>query len=142
VLSVGQMARPVSPRLPGAGPILLTVPGVSDVTIPANTVGAEIFFRWPGPYVWSGIWLGDELVATPAAVAKLRLRMVDDSRNELMIDGRGGLDTAGALSLCGRVPRWQPFRRVMRSGQKWLFQVENRNAFDVRPLLYLRLEEE
>jgi len=133
---------PIAPRLPAAGPIMITVPGISDVVVTAATVGPEVKYRMPGPYLYSGIWIGDDLAATAAAVANIRLRIQDDSRNELLIDGQGG-DNAGALSLIGRSSfRWQPFRRVVRAGAKWLFQLENRNAFDIRALFYFKVEVE
>ena len=59
-----RLSDPISPRLPGAGPIMLTVPGISDEIILAATVGPVVLFRMPGPYLYSGIWIGDDLVAT------------------------------------------------------------------------------
>ncbi len=137
-----KLSDPISPRLPSAGPIMLTVPGISDTVILAATVGPAVLYRMPGPYLYSGLWIGDDLVATAAAVANMRLRIQDDARNELLIDGQGGSD-AGALSLIGRSSfRWQPFRRVVRAGAKWLFQLENRNAFSIRALFYFKVEVE
>jgi len=134
--------RPVSPRIPGAGPILLTIPGLSDVPILASSSSPEVKFAWPGPYLCSGIWLTEETTADPIVIAKLRLRMLDDSRNELAIDGSGAVESMPALAIMGRSFRWQPFRRVIRSGAKWVFQIENDNLVTVVPQLYFRLEEE
>ncbi len=131
----------VSPRLPGAGPIMLTIPGVSDVAINAATLGPEVFFRWPGPWLVSAFWLGEQNTATAAAIANLRLRMVDSNRQELAIDGQGLINNLGGLA-GGISPRWIPFRRVIRPGQKWLFQIQNRNAFTAIPQLYFKLEEQ
>ena len=134
--------RPVSPRLPQAGPIILTVPGLSDVAIGAGLESPAILFRLPGPYLLSAFWLGEETVADAATVANLRLRMQDSAGNEIFADGQGLLDNAPALALGGRSPRWQSFRRVIRAGQKWLFQIENRNAVTAIPQFYLKLEAE
>lgn len=131
----------VSPRLPSAGPILVTIPGISDVVIAASTVGPEVFYRWPGPYTVGAFFLWEETVATPAIVAGLRLRMQDDSEEELIADGSGEVDSAGSLAFVGRSPRWQPLRRVIRPGQKWLFQIENTNVVDCTPQLYFRVEQ-
>lgn len=136
------LSQPSHPRLPSAGPIALIIPGVSDVTIAAATVGPEVLFTWPAPYLVSGFWLGEETVADAATIAGLRLRMQDSARNELMADGAGLVDNAPALAFCGRSLRWQPLQRVVRAGHKWLFQIENTNAVDVVPLLYFKLEAE
>lgn len=121
---------------------MLTIPGVSDVAIVAATLGPAVKFRWPGPYLMSGFWLGEQNTATPAAVANIRLRIVDEWTNELVIDGAGLLVNAGGLAFSGRSPRWQAMRRVIRAGAKWVFQIQNRNAFDVVPQLYFKLESE
>lgn len=133
---------PISPRLPGAGAMLLLIPGVSDVAIAGSTVGPAVLYRWPGPFLVSAFWLWEQDTATAAAAANIRLRMQDSARNELVIDGAGTTTNAGALAFCGRSPRWQSFRRVVRAGQKWLFQIENTNAFQAVPQLYFKLESE
>jgi hypothetical protein len=135
------MARRVSPRIPGAGPIALTIPGISDTLVAGASLGAEVFYAWPGPYLVSGLWLTDG-DGDPASTARLRLRMQDADRTEVISDGRGAVASLPGLAMLGRSFRWQPFRRIVRAGQKWLFQIENDNVGDVVPLVYFRLEEQ
>jgi len=129
-------------RLPGAGPIAIAIPGVTDVTVAAATEGAEVPFTWPRPYLIAGAWLSEELTADPIVTALMRLRIVDDQSTELSVDGLGQEVSVPALSLAGRSPRRFAFRRVVRAGQRWIFQVLNRNpAQAVVPQLYFFVEE-
>lgn len=137
------MSAQVRSRIPAAGPILLEIPGVSNVRIAAGTTGAAVKFTWPMRYVVSGLWLSERLTASPVVTGNINLQIIDDMRNLLTLDGSGALEDVPALALVGRSPRWQPFRRVVRAGQRWVFRIRNSNgAQDIIPQLYFRLEEQ
>jgi len=133
----------VSPRIPAAGPILISIPGITGIQIAAATDGAEVVYQWPFPYVVSGFWLGEEETANPIVLGAMRLRIVDEDASELVTDGRANVESLSALAVMGRSPRWQPFRRVVCPGRRWTFQILNENAGQtVTPQLYFRVEEE
>jgi hypothetical protein len=127
-------------NLPPAGPILLTVPGITDTSIAGATTGAAVQFQWPRPYVLSGLWVNVR-GASLIELGLLRLRIQDASRDELVTSGQGNLLTMGCASFMGRQGlRWQPFRHEVRAGDRWIFQFTNGNAGAVVPWLGLRVE--
>jgi hypothetical protein len=134
-------------RLPSAGPLIFTIPGITDAAVAPATVGPEVFFIWPVSYVISGLFLNVRS-ANQVDLANTRLRMMDDNRSELVSDGVGTEVRANALALVGgpltlfnaRTDRWQSFRYVVRGGERWLFQIENTGANTIVPWLGFRVE--
>ena len=134
-------------RLPSAGPIIFTIPGITDVAVPAATVGPEVLFIWPKSYIVSGLFLNVRS-ALQIDLANTRLRMLDDNRSELVSDGIGTEVRANMMQLVGgpltlfgaRKDRWQSFRYVVRGGERWLFQIENTGAVPITPWLGFKLE--
>lgn len=121
---------------------MLTIPGVSDVQIAAATAGPAVIYQWPRPYVVSSFFLHERETADPIVLGRMRLRMVDDENNELVIDGQG-LTNGSPLALIGIRPRWIPFRRVVRAGRRWTFQIINENAAQtVTPIFLFGLKEQ
>lgn len=130
-------------RIPSAGPVLISVPGISGVQIAAATLGAEVVYQWPRPYVVTGFFLSERETAGSIVIANMRIRIVDESASELVTDGLGTVGNMPALALLGRSLRWQPFRRLVLGGIRWTIQIENENAAQtVTPDLLFRLEEE
>lgn len=137
--------------LPSRGPIAFTIPGISGVTVPATTAGAEVKYRWPQDYKLGGI---DFCLRSgvQTQMAATRLRMVDASNNaiELATSGTGEdtLRSVNALLMrginqLGRTfggGRFQAFQRIVRQGDIWIFQVFNDNGVDIIPELFFRLE--
>lgn len=136
-------------RFPNAGPIIFTIPGITDVSVNANTVGPEVRWSWPKAYIVEGIWLSTR-GATVVEIANTKLRIVDEGPSELSIDGNGFTSRMNALQLIGRSApllgvglqfRWAAFRRLVRAGETWKFQIENQNAGAIVPWLGLRVAE-
>ena len=141
--------------LPSAGPIFITVPGLTDVAITAQvgtvpTLSPVVRFKWPRPFVVAGFWLSLR-AADPAGLAALGIRVLDNQANELFTDGFGTAENffglAGAMmgtgartGLLASSGRWMPFRRIVRGGDKWTLQLQNRGAATVIPWLAFRLE--
>ncbi len=108
--------------------------------MPAASNGAEVFFVWPRRYVVSGFILGVRS-AVAVELANTRLRIVDDSSTELFSDGRGLTVSGSSVALVGLRPRFMAFRRPVRPGEKWLFQIINGNGgVAVVPSLLFRVE--
>ncbi len=143
--------------LPSAGPIILTVPGLTNVAIAAQiatTPGLSpvVKFTWPRPYVVSGFWLNTR-DADPVALAALGVRLIDSDQSEIFSDGFGGADnffglagslmgTAARVGILGSSGRWQPFRRVVRGGDKWTMQLQNRSAAIITPWFGFKVEQQ
>lgn len=141
--------------LPSSGPILITIPGLTDVSIGAQvgttpTLSPAVRFTWPRPYVVSGFWLNTRS-ADPIDLAGLGLRIEDEQQQQLFTDGFGvannffGLGAAmmGAGARAGMLAssgRWMPFRRVVRGGDKWTIQLQNRGASAIVPWLAFKVE--
>jgi hypothetical protein len=135
-------------RLPDAGPIILTIPGITDVAINAATLGPAVRYIWPKSYIVSAFFLSVRS-GVLVELANTRLRMHDDNGSELCADGTGTEVSANALALVGgpltlfgrRKDRWQSFRYVVRGGERWTFQIENENAgVAIVPWLGFRVE--
>lgn len=127
-------------RLPAAGPVILTIPGITDVSVAATTVGPVVRYTWPKSYVVSGLWLSTR-VPSLTLLSNVKLRMVDATSQEVVSDGRGQVFDVNALSLLGRQLRWFSFRRIVHDGDRWQFRITNDNADAVIPWLGFRVEE-
>lgn len=132
--------------LPENGPLGIRIPGISGVTVPAATLGAEIVYRWPQTMKLAGLYF---MVRSADAVqlANTRLRMADDASVELATNGFGTETMMPGLVLRGIAPlgrtfggRMQAIQRIVRAGDQWVFQVQNDNAVDVVPELVFMLE--
>ena len=142
------MRKPLE-RLPDNGPVILTIPGITDVSVNANTVGPEVKWSWPKSYIVEGLWLSTRN-PTVIEIANTKLRMVDEEPCELSVDGNGFTTRMSALQIIGRgAPllgvgvqfRWYAFRRLVKAGETWIFQIENQNAAAITPWLGFRVAE-
>lgn len=138
--------------LPSRGPLAISIPGITGVSVPAATTGTEVRYRWPADYKLSAIDFGVRS-GLQLHLANMRLRMTDvhNSAIELASSGSGQdtLRSIEGLLMRGITPigrtfgggRFMAFQRVVRAGDIWLFQVFNANAaVDVIPELFFRLE--
>lgn len=132
--------------LPTSGPVAIRIPGISGVLVTANTTGAVVKYRWPQTFKLGGI---DMCVRSGSDVdlANTKLRFLDDSNQELAIDGFGTTVSMPMGAMRG-IPgisesfggRFQAFQRIVRAGDIWVFQIINAGAVDVIPELFFRLE--
>lgn len=142
-------------RLPKSGPIIISIPGISDVSVAANSRGAAVLYRWPKRYVLSG-WILLPTTGLKADASLLSVAMVDDSGNQIISDGQGLSDFSNfvpSLSLSGIggpfpmmtnwnwSPKWQPLSRIVAAGDTWQFQIGNESAGALVPFLGFRLED-
>lgn len=133
--------------LPEDGPLSIRVPGISGVSIPAASLGAEIVYRWPQTMKLAGFYF---MVRSAVAIelANTKLRMADDASIELASNGFGNVTMMPGLTLRGIAPlgrtfggRMQSMQRIVRAGDQWIFQVQNDNAaIAVVPELFFMLE--
>lgn len=133
--------------LPSFGPIALSIPGISGVSVAASSTGAQVKYRWPATFKLCGIDLcvrsGNDV-----ELAKTRVLMIDDKNIVLASDGFGNVTTISGLANRGIAPlgrtfggRVNAFQRIVRAGDIWVFQVTNDNAgVAVVPELFFRLE--
>lgn len=135
--------------LPQSGPIAFSIPGISGVSVPAATTGAEVKYRWPVTVKLVGI---DFCIRSGVNVqlAKTKLRMVDDQNIVLATDGQGNVESISGLVNRG-IPsffalvgggRVNAFQRIVRQGDIWVFQIINGNGGGVAvvPELFFRVE--
>ncbi len=127
-------------RLPSAGPVIFTIPGITDVTVNATTVGPVVRFTWPKSYAISGMWLSTR-TPTLTTIANTKIRIVDAYSQEVISDGRGQIFDCSALALIGRQFRWFAFRRIVHDGDRWQFRITNDNGDAIIPWLGFRVEE-
>lgn len=141
-------------RLPNYGPVILTIPGITDVAVAANTVGPEVKWSWPKSYIVDALWLSTRDPSV-TVIANTKLRMVDEEPCELSVDGNSFTSRMNALQLIGRGPpliygaaavsrrqfRWFSFRRLVKAGETWTFQIENQNGASITPWLGFRVAE-
>lgn len=141
------MFPPIVPALPKSGPLLLSIPGISDVSVAGVTTGALVRYRWPTHLRLGGFTLVTR-AGTDVTLAGTRLRMLDDSSQELVIDGNARLSAMNMLALRGILPmgrtlhrgRFFAFQRRVSAGDIWGFQIVNDNAGAVIPWLGFQLE--
>lgn len=141
-------AQPLE-RHPQYGPSVLTIPGITDRSVAGNTVGPEVRFTWPKGYVVESFCVTVRS-ANVVELANTKLRMVDEQPSNLQIDGNAFTIRANVLALVGRAApllglgsqlRWFSFRRLVRAGEVWIFQIENQNAGAIIPWLGFRVAE-
>lgn len=129
--------------LPVRGPSIYRVRGVTNVSIPAATTLGPIRFRFPRAVFVTGVQL---LVRSgnPADLAVLDLRISDETFQETISDGQGGVFSAPGVALAS-LRGWHPFRlqHPVAAGDEWIFRVENTRAAGaaVTPLLFLLFDE-
>lgn len=135
---------------------MISIPGISGVSVGASTQGATVLYRWPRRYVLSG-WILLPRSGLRADAADLHVRMVDDLGLQMMTDGQrlNALSNfVPALAIDGIggpfsmktnwnwSPRWQPMSRIVAAGDSWQFQIANNSAASaIVPFLGFRLEE-
>jgi hypothetical protein len=122
------------------GPIIITVPGVSGVSVPAVTTNATVKYRWPQRYRLAA-WTLLPRSGAPADLGFLSIRMQDAGGDELVTDGQGFLPGSAFLPALGVAgfqpsilkfgagtvgawtPRWQNLEVAVKAGDQWIFQV-------------------
>jgi hypothetical protein len=137
------------------GPELISIPGITGVTIPRNTTGSLVEFRWPQRLVLREMILIPQS-ASLADAAHLEL-YIQDVEGAVIFDGIGNAAEAQRVAaeqfqgqpprrgLVGwtYVPQWAPFTRVVDPGDRWSFQVTNTypsGSHDITPRLWFRIE--
>lgn len=132
------MAATLASVPPHRGPEILTIPGVSGVTLSPSTTGDVVRYRWPRNYRLKS-WQMIPRDGLKASAAFLSLRMQDDQGSELVTDGQNlfaGSQFVATLPLLGRAPffalanwAWSPRRiplaRFVKAGDLWIFQAMN-----------------
>lgn len=141
-------------RLPEHGPTILSIPGISGVSVAAGTTGSLVSYRWPGRYVLSS-WILIPRSGLKADAALLSIAMSDDSGQQLVTDGQGlgaNSNVVPSFSLAGIggpfplktnwnwSPRWQPLSRIVGAGDVWQFQITNDAGGAIVPFLGFHLE--
>jgi len=144
--------------MPQVGPVILTIPGITDVSLPGGVggaAGAAVKYRWPKRYKLCS-WLMMPRSGTLADTGKLRLAMSDEMNRVVTTDGIGAEPFslfAGSLSLAGilpvmpglsgwtNAPRWTPLEKIVNPGDYWTFQAFNTSAAAIVPWLGFQVEE-
>jgi hypothetical protein len=134
--------------LPRVGPQLFSVREFDAVTIGAGLAVGASSFRWPRDLFVTGIsWLPE--TGDPAELANLRVRISDETFQEVFADGQGfTFDVPGVLlgGIAAQVEyhgfrRW-PLQRPVAAGDQWFFTMTNTSAADIDVAgLYLFIEE-
>jgi len=140
------------------GPIVITIPGVTDVALPggvSGAAGAVVKYRWPKRYKLES-WIMMPRSGTLADTGQLRLRMQNELQEELVFDGIGSEVVsffAGSLSLAGILPpfaglngwanspRWTPLEKIVKPGDYWIFQGFNTSNASITPWLAFQVQE-
>lgn len=133
------------------GPDSYVVSSVDEV-IGAGLSIVERSFRFPRPVFVDQLLL-IPLTGLRADMAKLRIRIQDETSADLISDGIGGHE-ASALELCGLTPlpggpifedlvlvRPYDLQRPVMAGDVWYFTLENVSAGPIRPELVLGFKE-
>ena len=139
------------------GPILISIPGVSGVSLGPSSTGAVVKYRWPQAYALDA-WTMLPRSGVVADLGALTIRMQDAAGDELVTDGQGFFPGSVFLpplagvgfqpsvfkppgGVASWTPRWMPLERHVRAGDQWLFQVMNGSGATRTPELLFRLGE-
>jgi hypothetical protein len=134
---------------PKKGPVSFTVTAV-DAAIGAGLSVGPVAFRWPRPLFVTGV------ILLPTSgrhedMASLRLRIQDESSQDMISDGAGG-HKVSALELCGLRPlpsvfgglmisRPYALQRPVNTGDQWWITIDNRAAVSLRPELIFTFDD-
>lgn len=135
--------------LPRVGPALMTIPGISGISVAGASSGSEVRYRWPAQYRLGALYFALRS-GSQVELGNTSLRLVDETQQELAADGFGTAVSVPGLALRGIGQlntvspiggRWQAFQRIVEAGDIWVFQVLNDNAGPIVPDLLFRLED-
>jgi hypothetical protein len=136
---------------PSFGPVSYTVGGITDVAIGAGLTLGPIRFRFPRAVFVSSIIM-HERTGDPARLARLRLRIQDETSQDIITDGRSKNTVRGATInalTCLDGPfasglvklRAFPIQRPVLDGDQWFISVTNDDVADRFCELHLQFEE-
>lgn len=120
--------------------VIVSVPGVSGVSVGALSSGAAITYFHPCDGIVTGL-LALPRTGLPSNAGELSLSILDASMQALFSDGRNGVLSAPFALLSGLGWRWFPMAHEVKRGSSWIFQVTNANAgVALVPNVLLRME--